>query len=304
MESPFSLLVEKILKSTLQEYVEKDGLILDSFSLFDSNLKLKNVELKKQIKEINDISIQLLNGIIYDLNIEGSILQNKINIELSNISLCLYIPSIEKLLYSYPKSKKLKDDPCIKYSFPKNQINQIFQFLSSMSFLKLTLINLSLNIFINIHNILLNVWINVEKCVWKTDYKENDVICSSYFDFHGINLSFNFTEITSENLIYDIINKKGDINNECHIVNNLNLKSTVVANKYRFERIDYEKITENNSDINFINFSQNNNKFIINIENASINISNLFIIKTISLIKKIQDTKQSKLNKLKSGKEK
>ena len=81
MESPFSLLVEKILKSTLQEYIEKDGLILDSFSLFDSNLKLKNVELKKQIKEINDISIQLLNGIIYDLNIEGSILQNKINIE-------------------------------------------------------------------------------------------------------------------------------------------------------------------------------------------------------------------------------
>ena len=304
MESPFSLLVEKILKSTLQEYIEKDGLILDSFSLFDSNLKLKNVELKKQIKEINDISIQLLNGIIYDLNIEGSILQNKINIELSNISLCLYIPSIEKLLYSYPKSKKLKDDPCIKYSFPKNQINQIFQFLSSMSFLKLTLLNLSLNIFINIHNILLNIWINVEKCVWKTDYKENDVICSSYFDIHGINLSFNFTEITSENVIYDIINKKGDINNECHIVNNLNLKSTIIANKYRFERIDYEKITENNSDINFINFSQNNNKFIINIENASINISNLFIIKTISLIKKIQDTKQSKLNKLKSGKEK
>jgi hypothetical protein len=64
MESPFSLLVEKILKSTLQEYVEKDGLILDSFSLFDSNLKLKNVELKKQIKEINNISIQLINGII------------------------------------------------------------------------------------------------------------------------------------------------------------------------------------------------------------------------------------------------
>ena len=102
MESPFSLL--GIIKINSPKYIEKDGLILDSFSLFDSNLKLKNVELKKQIKEINNISIQLLNGIIYDLNIEGSILQNKINIELSNISLCLYIPSIEKLLYSYPKS--------------------------------------------------------------------------------------------------------------------------------------------------------------------------------------------------------
>ena len=31
-----------------------------------------------------------------------------------------------------------------------------------------------------------------------------------------------------------IINKKEDINNECHIVNNLNLNSKIIANKYRF----------------------------------------------------------------------
>ncbi len=54
----------KIIKINSPKYREKDGLILDLFILFDSNFKIKNVELKKQIKEINNISIQLINGII------------------------------------------------------------------------------------------------------------------------------------------------------------------------------------------------------------------------------------------------
>ena len=180
IESPFSLVLEKLLKSTLQDYIKKDGLILDSFSFLDTNFRLKNVELKNQIKEINNISIELLNGIIYDINIEGSILQNKVNIELSNITICLYIPSIEELLYSYPKSKILKYDPCLQYSFKKNQINNLFSFLCGTNFVKIKMYNLSVNVFINIESVLVNLSIHIDNILWKTDYKENDELCTSY----------------------------------------------------------------------------------------------------------------------------
>ena len=237
MESPFSLLLEKILNSIFQDYIKKDGLLLDSFNILDSNLKLKNIELKPQNKEINGITIELLNGIIYEVSIEGSLLQNNINIELSNISTCFYIPTIDNYLYSYPKSRVLKYDPSVKYSFKNNNINSFFKLISSSSFIKLKISNLSINIFINIEQVLVNLWINIDNIFWKTDYKENEESCSTNFDIKGISLSLNFTEISLLEPIKNIINRKGNIENETQIIKKMNLNLKIIANKYRFERI-------------------------------------------------------------------
>ena len=303
MESPFSLLLEKILKSFLQDYIKKDGLILDSFSFLDTNFRLKNVELKNQIKEINNISIELLNGIIYDVSIEGSILQNNVNIELSNISICLYIPSLEELLYSYPKSKILKYDPCLQYSFKKNQINNLFSFLCGTNFVKLKIYNLSVNLFINIESILVNLSIHIDNIYWKTVYKENDELCTSYLDIKGINLSVNFTEISLLEPIKDIINRKGNINNECQVIKETNLNLKIIAYKYRFEKVDYTNQSDFDLYENFSEFNQNN-KFILNFKGTNLNISNLILINILTIIKKIEIKKQSKLDLLKSGKAK
>ena len=303
MESPFSLLLENILKSFLQDYIKKNGLILDSFSFLDTNFRLKNVELKNQIKEINNISIELLNGIIYDISIEGSILHNNVNIELSNISICLYIPSIDQLLYSYPKSKILKDDPCIKYSFKKNQINSLFDFLCGINYIKLKIYNLSLNVFINIENILVNLSFHIDNILWKTVYKENDELCTSFLDIKSINLNVNFTEISLLEPIKDIINRKGNIDNECQVINKMNLNLTIITNKYRFEKIDYMNQSDFDSYENFSEFNQNN-KFILNFKGTHLKVSNLFILNTLTIIKKIQIKKKLKLDLLKSGKAK
>ncbi len=303
MESPFSLLLEKILNSIFQDYIKKDGLLLDSFNILDSNLKLKNIELKPQNKEINGITIELLNGIIYEVSIEGSLLQNNINIELSNISTCFYIPTIENYLYSYPKSRVLKYDPSVKYSFKNNNINSFFKLISSSSFIKLKISNLSINIFINIEQVLVNLWINIDNILWKTDYKENEESCSTNFDIKGISLSLNFTEISLLEPIKNIINRKGNIENETQIIKKMNLNLKIIANKYRFERIENMNLIHSESYENFKEFNQNN-KLLININNAYFNISNILILNTLILLKKIELKKQSKLELLKSGRAK
>ncbi len=303
MESPFSLMLEKFLKATLQDYIKKDGLILDSFSLLDANLKLKNIELKSQKKEFNNIPIELLNGIIYDVNIEGSILQNNIYIELSNISLCLYIPSIEKLLYSYTNYIILKDDPSIKYSFKKNYINKLFDVISSTSFVKFKISNLFINLFVNVEGILLNFFLGIENILWKTEYKENDDKCTSHLEIKDINFSINFTEITLSNSINEIINRKGNINSECQIIKKMDLNSTIILNKYRFERNEYKDKIDLELFANFSEFNQNN-KFILNIQGAHFNVSNLLIKNILSLVKKINNKKNEKSELLKSAKTK
>ena len=289
MESPFSLVLEKLIKSALQDYIKKDELILDSFSFLDSNLKLKNVELKNQKKEFNNITIELLNGIIYDINIEGSFLQNKVIIEFSNISICLYIPSIENKLYSYPKYNILKDDPSIKYCFQKNAINTLFDIISSISFVRCKISNLFINVFIYIEGILVNCFFNIESISWKTEYKENDDICTSHLEIKGITFSINFSEITLTNPINEVINRKGNINNECQIIKKMDLNTTIILNKYRFERNEYKDKIDLDLFNNFSEFNQNN-KFIINIQNAYFNVSNLFIKNLLSLIKKINNS--------------
>ena len=62
--------------------------------------------------------------------------------------------------------------PCIKYSFKKNQINSLFDFLCGINFIKLKIYNLSVNVFINIENILVNLSIHIDNIFGKQFIKK------------------------------------------------------------------------------------------------------------------------------------
>ena len=78
--------------------------------------------------------------------------------------------------------------------------------------------------------------------------------------------------------IKDIINRKGNIDNECQVIKEMNLNLKIIANKYRFEKIDYMNQSDFDSYENFSEFNQNN-KFILNFKGTHFNISNLIHIK-------------------------
>ena len=123
----------------------------------------------------------------------------------------------------------------------------------------------------------------------KYKYSEKNNISTSHLEIKGITFSINFSEITLTNLINEVINRKGNINNECQIIKKMDLNTTIILNKYRFERNEYKDKIDLDLFNNFSEFNQNN-KFIINIQNAYFNVSNLFIKNLLSLIKKINNS--------------
>ena len=322
MESPLTFFLEHIIKSTLKTYIKSDELILDSYSFFDTSLRLKNIDLKPQKQTIlNKIPIELLSGIIYDMNIEGSIMNNTISIDINNINLTLFIPSLDDVLYSYKRNEKIKKNPFEEYSIQNNQINKFYKIFSKLIPLKIKISKITLNLFIKIEDILIHLILIIGEFNTNSKYVQNNnnnnsnnnnnnneneknTNCFSKFNINKLNLLINFIHINELKNIYEIIeeNNNNIININTKFIERFCINIELMTNKYRFEK--ESNINSNYNEYkNFEKFDKNN--FInIKIKENEFNFSDYLILNILIIIRKIKIKKLKKLKLLQLGKRK
>lgn len=285
--------------------------MLDSFSLFDTSLKLKNISLKPQTKTINEIPIELLNGSVYDINIEGSIFDKKVNIDLSSITLSIYVANIDSLLYSYAKPKQITFDPCKKFSFQQNQINSLYKIISQLAIVSVNISNCVINLYTKIEDVLIHFTIDIGKISMNTVNNDVESISTlkSFIDDLSVTVDFILIKKDDSNKnIYDIIAKGNEVDyNVCNVVEKISMNCVIKASKYRFDR--EEAMTTKGNDDNyeaykeFENFEKNNN-IDITLKTFSLCASDTLITNAMLLMNKIKKEKMKKRALLLSGKEK
>ena len=196
----------------------------------DTSANLKNICLKPQRYQSVGITLELLNGLVDEINIEGNILERKIKIDLSSFSISVLIPDLSNILYQYSKPKQVIIDPCVEFAFQKNGVNRIYSLISRLSLVNLKISNLNLNIFLVIEDELVHFAIKCDEISLCSDIVDNNA--NMTFEMTNMRMNSNIVNMGGKLNVYQTISNGNFANKSCPVIQKTNLTVKVSANEY------------------------------------------------------------------------
>ena len=198
--NPLSFLLEKLAKYYLKDIFEEDYLNLDYLSLINTSISFKNIKLKKSFFDKHVKFIEVLTGMIDEINLEYSIVEGTITINIIGINLNLLMTQsnfneIDNYLH------KIK-----QVSINQDIENQSFSFFTHLKNLANIIINvksINISVYFDFFTTFIQTSLYIEEISIKNKNYDNNSDAENFISWAKMEKTKSFAEINGKSILID-----------------------------------------------------------------------------------------------------